>query len=146
MKKIKELYFKYEEIINYLIFGVLTTVVSVITYYIFANFLFQEKNDITVQISNVLSWICAVIFAYTTNRKFVFKSKSTGKDKLKEIFNFFIARVSSLVIDMAMMFVLFSVMHIDDTISKIIVQFVVVIVNYVFSKLFVFKKENMVTD
>ena len=146
MKKIKELYLKYEEIINYLIFGVLTTVVSVITYYIFANFLFQEKNDITVQISNVLSWICAVIFAYTTNRKFVFKSKSTGKDKLKEIFNFFIARVSSLVIDMAMMFVLFSVMHIDDTISKIIVQFVVVIVNYVFSKLFVFKKENMVTD
>lgn len=146
MKKIKELYLKYEEIINYLIFGVLTTVVSVITYYIFANFLFQEKTDITVQISNVLSWICAVIFAYTTNRKFVFKSKSTGKDKLKEIFNFFIARVSSLVIDMAMMFVLFSVMHIDDTISKIIVQFVVVIVNYVFSKLFVFKKENMVTD
>ena len=146
MKKIKELYLKYEEIINYLIFGVLTTVVSVITYYIFANFLFQEKNDITVQISNVLSWICAVIFAYTTNRKFVFKSKSTGKDKLKEIFNFFIARVSSLIIDMAMMFVLFSVMHIDDTISKIIVQFVVVIVNYVFSKLFVFKKENMVTD
>lgn len=146
MKKIKELYLKYEEIINYLIFGVLTTVVSVITYYIFANFLFQEKNDITVQISNVLSWICAVIFAYTTNRKFVFKSKSTGKAKLKEIFNFFIARVSSLVIDMAMMFVLFSVMHIDDTISKIIVQFVVVIVNYVFSKLFVFKKENIVTD
>lgn len=143
---IKELYFKYKEIINYLIFGVLTTIVSVITYVLFANLLFTEKTDITVQISNVLSWICAVIFAYTTNRKFVFKSKSTGKDKLKEIFNFFIARVSSLIIDMAMMFVLFSVMHIDDTISKIIVQFVVVIVNYVFSKLFVFKKENMVTD
>ncbi len=142
MNKIKNLYFKYEEIISYLIFGFLTTVVSVVTYYIFANFLFQEKTDITVQISNVLSWICAVIFAYITNRKYVFKSKSVGKDKLKEIFGFFIARVSSLVIDMAMMFVLFSVMHIDDTISKIIVQFVVVIVNYVFSKLFVFKKNT----
>ena len=142
MNKIKNLYFKYEEIISYLIFGFLTTVVSVVTYYIFANFLFQEKTDITVQISNVLSWICAVIFAYITNRKYVFKSKSVGKDKLKEIFGFFVARVSSLVIDMAMMFVLFSVMHIDDTISKIIVQFVVVIVNYVFSKLFVFKKNT----
>ena len=142
MNKIKNLYFKYEEIISYLIFGFLTTVVSVVTYYIFANFLFQEKTDITVQISNVLSWICAVIFAYITNRKYVFKSKSVGKDKLKEIFGFFIARVSSLVIDMTMMFVLFSVMHIDDTISKIIVQFVVVIVNYVFSKLFVFKKNT----
>lgn len=142
MDKIKELYLKYKEIINYLIFGVLTTVVSIVTYILFANLLFSEKTDITVQISNVLSWICAVIFAYVTNRKYVFNSKSQGKEKYKEIFNFFLARFSSLIIDMALMFVLFSLMHIDDTVSKIIVQFVVVIVNYVFSKLFVFKNTD----
>ena len=136
----KKLYLKYKEIINYLIFGVLTTVVSIVTYVLFANLLFPEKTDITVQISNVLSWICAVIFAYITNRKYVFNSKSQGKEKYKEIFNFFIARFSSLLIDMALMFVLFSLMHLNDTISKIIVQFVVVVVNYIFSKLFVFKK------
>ncbi len=139
---IKELYFKYKEIINYLIFGVLTTIVSVITYVLFANLLFTEKTDITVQISNVLSWICAVIFAYITNRKYVFNSKTKGRDKYKEIFNFFIARFSSLLIDMALMFILFSLMHIDDTISKIIVQFVVVVVNYIFSKIFVFKNNT----
>lgn len=139
---LKELYLKYKEIINYLIFGVLTTVVSVVTYVLFANLLFSEKTDITVQISNVLSWICAVIFAYVTNRKYVFNSKSKGKEKYKEIFNFFLARFSSLIIDMVLMFVLFSLMHIDDTISKIIVQFVIVIVNYVFSKFFVFKNAD----
>ncbi len=139
---LKELYLKYREIINYLIFGVLTTVVSIVSYMLFANLLFSEKTDITVQISNVLSWICAVIFAYLTNRKYVFNSKSEGKEKYKEVFNFFLARFFSLIIDMALMFVLFSLMHIDDTISKIIVQFVIVIINYVFSKFLVFKNTD----
>lgn len=136
----KKLYFKYQEIINYLIFGFLTTVVSIVSYILFANFLFSEKTDVTVQISNVLSWICAVIFAYVTNRKYVFNSTMQGRAKVKEIINFFLARFSSLIIDIALMFVLFSLMHIDDTISKIIVQVVIVIVNYVFSKFLVFKK------
>lgn len=139
---LKELYLKYREIINYLIFGVLTTVVSIVSYMLFANLLFSEKTDITVQISNILSWIFAVIFAYLTNRKYVFNSKSEGKEKYKEVFNFFLARFSSLIIDMALMFVLFSLMHIDDTISKIIVQFVIVIINYVFSKFLVFKNTD----
>ncbi len=139
---LKELYLKYREIINYLIFGVLTTVVSIVSYMLFANLLFSEKTDITVQISNILSWIFAVIFAYLTNRKYVFNSKSEGKEKYKEVFNFFLARFFSLIIDMALMFVLFSLMHIDDTISKIIVQFVIVIINYVFSKFLVFKNTD----
>ena len=138
----KALYLKYKEIINYLIFGVLTTIVTIITYVLFANLLFSEKTDITVQISNVLSWICAVIFAYVTNRKYVFNSKTKGKAKYKEAFNFFLARFSSLLIDMALMFVLFSLMHINDTISKIVVQFVVVVVNYLFSKIIVFKNTD----
>lgn len=143
MKKIKDLYNKYEEVLSYLIFGVLTTVVSITTYLVFANVCFPNKSDLDIQICNVLSWICAVTFAYITNRKYVFKSKSVGKDKLKEIINFFLARLASLFIDMALMYLMYSVMHIDDTIAKLVVQVVVVILNYVFSKLIVFKKKTV---
>ena len=141
-KKLNEIYHKYEEIANYLIFGVLTTIVSFVTYLLFANTFLAQKSDLDIQIANVLSWICAVTFAYITNRIFVFKSKVKGRKQLKEITNFIIARIASLLIDMAMMYILYSLMHIDDTIAKIIVQFVVVIMNYVFSKLIIFKKEE----
>lgn len=140
INKIKEIYFKYEEIINYLFFGFLTTVVSFGTYVLFANTFLAGKSDLDIQIANVLSWICAVIFAYVTNRIFVFKSKTIGKEKVKEVFNFALARVFSLLVDMFMMYILYSVMHIDDTISKIIVQFVVVAMNYILSKVIIFKK------
>lgn len=138
--KIKELYYKYEEIISYLIFGGLTTVVSILTYFICADMVFQVKNDLTVQISNVISWICAVIFAYITNSKYVFKSKVVGTKKIKEIFLFFASRLSVLILDMAFMFLFFSVLHINDLVSKIIVQIIVVLANYVLSKIIVFKK------
>ena len=136
----KNLYYKYEEIISYLIFGVLTTVVSVVTYLFFANIIFSVKTDLTIQASNVLSWICVVTFAYLTNRKYVFKSKTTGRKQIKEAGNFVLARVFSLLVDMGMMYILFSIIHMDDTIAKIIVQVVVVILNYVLSKIIVFKK------
>lgn len=138
---IKKLYKKHEEIIKYLIFGVLTTIISVISYLIFVNIFFTEKTDITVQISNILSWICAVTFAYITNRKYVFKSKTKGKQKIKEITNFTLARVASLIIDMLTMFILFTLMHINDTIAKLIVQIIVTITNYLLSKIIVFKKK-----
>lgn len=140
INKIKKLYKKYEEIISYLFFGVLTTVVSFGTYIFFANILFPQKTDLDIQIANILSWICAVAFAYTTNRIWVFKSKTKGKMQIKEIFNFVSARIASLLVDMAMMYIMYSLMHINDTIAKIIVQFVVVAMNYILSKLIIFKK------
>ena len=138
----KKIYYKYEEIINYLIFGILTTIISVITYLFFANIIFSIKNDLTIQISNVLSWICAVTFAYITNRKYVFKSKIKGKKQIKEAMNFFLSRIFSLIVDMLMMYILFSIIHMDDTIAKLLVQIVVVILNYLLSKIIVFKKNN----
>ena len=141
----KKLYYKYEEVLSYLIFGILTTVVSVVTYLVFANVCFPNKSDLDLQICNVLSWICAVTFAYITNRKYVFKSKSVGVQKLKEVINFFLARLFSLFVDMALMFLMYSVMHIDDTIAKLVVQVVVVVLNYIFSKLIVFKKNAWLT-
>ena len=138
MKKIISLYKKYEEIINYLIVGGLTTVVSLVTYYACVLTILNPKDALELQIANIISWIVSVSFAYITNRIFVFKSKS--KNILKEIGSFVSARVITLILDMFIMFLLVTLMGINDKVSKIIVQVVVIILNYVFSKLFVFKK------
>ena len=75
MNKIKELLIKYEEVIRYLIIGVLTTIVSLATYYILTFTVLDPKVSIQLQITNVISWIVSVTFAYFTNRKYVFKLK-----------------------------------------------------------------------
>lgn len=139
LKKIKSLYIKYEEIINYLIIGVLTTIVSLGSYFIFTH-TFLDTSALGIQIANVLSWICAVTFAYVTNRKFVFKSHN--KNILKEVTNFFGSRVFSLLMEMLSMFIMATLLGIDDLIAKIICQVIVTILNYILSKLFVFRKEK----
>ena len=138
MKKIISLYKKYEEIVNYLVVGVLTTVVSLVSYYICVLTILDPNKALELQIANIISWICAVLFAFVTNKIFVFKSKS--KNLLKEFTSFVGARVLTLIIDMLIMFVMVTTMGINDKISKIVVQVVVTILNYIFSKLFVFKK------
>lgn len=139
MKKIIELYKKYKEIINYLIVGVLTTVVSLVTYFICTSTFLDPSVALELQIANVISWIFAVAFAYITNRIFVFNSKN--KNILKEILSFTSARVLTLLIDMLIMFVMVTTLGINDKISKLVCQVAVIILNYVFSKLFVFKKK-----
>ncbi len=140
MKKVLNLYKKYEEIINYLIVGGLTTVVSLVVYYGCVFTFLDPKNAIELQIANIVSWICAVAFAYITNRIFVFKSKS--KNYLKEISSFVGARIISLIMDMLIMFILVTILHGNDKIAKLIVQVVVTIANYIFSKIFVFRKKK----
>ena len=76
MKSIKELFYKYEEIISYLIVGGLTTMVSLITYYLLVYTILDPNIGIELQIANIVSWIFSVTFAYFTNRKYVFKSKN----------------------------------------------------------------------
>ena len=130
------LYKKYEEIINYLIFGVLTTLVSVITYFIFAKIL-----NINYLISNIIAFITSVLFAFITNKLYVFKSKDKSKNKvIKELISFISSRLFSFGVEMIIMYILVSIMKIDDMLVKLINQVVVVILNYVLSKLFVFKK------
>ena len=138
INKLLKLYKKYEEIINYLIVGGLTTLVSLVSYYLCVCTFLDPKNAFELQLANIISWIFAVIFAYITNRKFVFKSKKTNK--LKEASKFFLSRLSTLLIDMLTMFLLVTIIGINDKISKILVQFIIIILNYVFSKLFVFNK------
>ena len=138
MKKIIELYKKYQEIINYLIVGVLTTVVSLVTYYICVLTIFNPEDALELQLANIISWICAVLFAYITNKIFVFKSKN--RNIIKEISSFVGARVLTLILDMLIMFIMVTALGINDKVSKLVVQVVVTILNYVFSKIFVFKK------
>ncbi len=142
MDKIINLYKKYKEVINYLIMGVLTTLVSIITYFIFSSIL-DIKNTFLFMTANVLSWVCAVIFAYITNKKFVFESKTSGKkDTFKEFVLFVSSRVTTLLIELAFMFFAVKIILINDKISKIAAQIIVIILNYVFSKIFVFKKKK----
>lgn len=139
MSKIKELYIKYKEIINYLIFGVLTTLISLFVYYATVFTFLNPENAVQLQIANILSWIAGVTFAYFTNRKYVFESKE--KNKIKEASKFVLARVTTLVLDMIIMWLGVTVLHLNDKIIKLISQVAIVISNYIFSKLFVFTKK-----
>lgn len=140
MEKIKELYTKYEEIINYLIVGVLTTVVSLATYFVCTETFLDPNKKLELQIANIISWVFAVAFAYFTNRKYVFKSKN--KNMLKEASSFVGSRILSLLMDMFTMFIIVSVLHLNDKIGKLVSQVIVTIANYILSKLFVFKKKE----
>jgi putative flippase GtrA len=139
MKSIKELFYKYEEIISYLIVGGLTTMVSLITYYLLVYTILDPNIGIELQIANIVSWIFSVTFAYFTNRKYVFKSKN--KISFKEGISFYISRIGTLFLDMLMMYVFVTVLGFNDKIIKFVVQIIVIILNYILSKFIVFKKK-----
>ena len=140
MKKLIKLYKKHEEIINYLIVGVLSTVVSLGLYYLCVFTILSPNDAFQLQIANIISWVGAVIFAYITNRIFVFKSKDSNKKK--EFVNFVSSRIVTLIMDMTIMFVMVTLLHLNDKIAKLVVQVVVTVMNYILSKLFVFKKKK----
>lgn len=133
------IYYKNPEVWNYLIVGVLTTVVSLSTYFICTITFLDPNKDVELQIANVISWIFAVTFAYVTNRIFVFKSKE--KNIVKEATSFVGSRILSLFMDMATMFIIVSVCHLNDKIGKIVSQVIVTVANYFLSKLLVFKNK-----
>ena len=136
---IKKIYNKHKEIINYLIFGLLTTIVSLVTYYILVYTILNPNNPIQLQLANIISWITCVTFAYITNKLYVFKK--TNKKPLKEIIEFYSSRLFSLFIDMLLMFILVTKLNLSDKLIKIIVQIIVIILNYILSKLIVFKNK-----
>ena len=137
-ENIKELYLKYKEVINYLVFGVLAMFVNG-SYYVFARML-----SIDEVISSGLSWFCSVLFAYITNKLFVFDSKTnTAKEFLKEIISFFLARIlSGILCDVGTFALMVKVLNINDMIAKVVTQVMVVIVNYILSKFFIFKNKK----
>ena len=139
VEKIKQLFVKYEEIIVYLIVGVINTIVSWAACFLVELFL---DPDISWQnfVINTVGWVAGVVFGYFANRKYVFKS--TNPEMLKEFMGFAGGRVSTWVMDIVLMFVLVNLIHMDYWIAKIFISSVLVMIaNYLLSKFFVFKKK-----
>jgi len=137
---IKKIYTKYKEIINYLIFGILSTIINLLTYYILILTILNPNNPFELQISNVIAWITSVTFAYITNKKYVFNSNETNIKN--EIIKFFSSRLTTLFIDMGLMLIFVTILKLNDKIIKLIIAIIIIILNYILSKLFVFKKRN----
>lgn len=139
-----EMYKKYEEAVNYLFFGFLAFLVNMVAYAAAARVLGADNEKVLlVLIATSFAWIVAVLFAYWTNRTFVFKSRITDKAGIwKEFFSFVGARVVTGGMELVIMYVMVDMVHVDDMISKFICNVVVIISNYIFSKLWIFKKKE----
>ena len=144
MKKIIGLYKTYEEIINYLIIGGLTTVVAVGSKLLLLFTVLDQTIGWQLQVSEIISWCLAVTFAYFTNRAFVFKSKAKGTNQAKEAIDFVSGRVFTQVIQMFIMWLFVTHLKFDsDTwvvVFTLICQVMQIVLNYIISKFLVFKK------
>ncbi len=137
IEKIKALCIKHKEVLLYLIFGGLTTVVSLVSFWICT-----YPLHINVLISNIISWICAVTFAYFTNAKWVFEAKpATRREAFRQFVSFYVGRLATLGVEELILLVFVTLLHGNEMIVKVIAQVVVVVLNYVVSKLFVFQKK-----
>ncbi|QHJ70600.1 GtrA family protein [Planococcus halotolerans] len=126
---------KNREIVNYIIMGILTTGVNIVSYYVLT-----EAGVLDYRIATVIAWAVSVLFAYVTNKKYVFGSRTSGlRELLHEVSSFFFFRILSLGIDFIMMIVLVELVVMDDFLAKIIANGVVIVFNYVVSKQIIFK-------
>ncbi len=140
IEKIKALLVKYEEIIVYLIVGVLNTIVSWVACFL-AELILNADISWQNMVINTIGWVAGVVFGYFANRKWVFKS--TNPEILKEFTAFAGGRVSTWLLDIVIMFVTVNLIHMNYWIAKIFISSVLVMIaNYVLSKLFVFKKKK----
>lgn len=126
---------KYKDVIPYLFFGICTTLVNISTYYICAHTL-----SLAVMASTVIAWILAVLFAYVTNRTWVFHSQeNTSRGITTEILSFFACRLTTGAVDWGCMLLFVEVLRFNDVMIKILSNIVVIILNYLASKLIVFR-------
>lgn len=133
----KDIWMKYKSIFFYLVFGVGTTVVNIVSYALFARIFGFDTI-----VSNILAWILAVAFAYITNKLWVFESKCTEiKEIMNELIKFISCRLLTGIIDLLIMFVFVDLLLFNDIIIKCISNIIVIILNYVASKIFIFKKK-----
>jgi putative flippase GtrA len=137
MRKIKELVVQYWEVLSYLIFGVLTTIVNYLVYLPVYNLL-----GLSAALSNAIAWVVAVAFAYLTNKPFVFKSHDwSAKTVIPELTKFVGCRVASGAAETLILLVTVDLLHWNGNIWKIVTSVLVVVMNYIASKLVVFKKK-----
>ena len=140
IEKIKALCVKYEEIISYLIVGVLNTIVSWAAWFACAYTFLDAQIVWQNFLLSLISWVVGVVFGYFMNRKYVFQSKEP--DMWTEFLQFSGGRISTWILDEVMMILMVNVMYINEAFSKIFVSVLVMIGNYIISKFFVFKKKK----
>lgn len=153
MQTIKNLFLKYKELISYVFFGALTTLVNFVTFWVMESAILRGENAYLV--NNIVAWFASVSFAYVTNKLFVFNSRSWEIKKVaKEVAEFFSARVLSFLVEEAGLWLLIDALSLGrfsymffgfevtgNIIAKIILSVIVVMLNYFFSKLWIFKKK-----
>lgn len=136
MKRLTQLIEKYHDVLAYLFFGVLTTIVNYIVYFPCYNLL-----KISATVSTILAWVIAVIFAYLTNKPFVFKSHDWSSETVvPELTKFVLTRLGSGLLETAIMGITVDVLLWNGNWMKLITSVLVVVINYVGSKLLVFRK------
>lgn len=136
MKKVFERLYR-NSIVRYVFFGGCTTLVNLISFYVF------RKAGIKLHIANVLSIVTAILFAYWVNSRYVFQDVREGiRDHVRPFLRFISARLATMVIEVAGVWLFVDVLHIQEMIGKFITQFVVIVLNYVLSKLFVFRNDK----
>lgn len=137
-EKIDKLWKKHKDIFLYLFFGVLTTLVNWIVY-----FFLTRATPLPLIASNVIAWAASVAFAYVTNRVFVFGSTAKGwQEILKELGAFVGSRIVSGILDTVLLVTMVDWCGINDMLSKVVIGVIVVVLNYIFSKLLVFRKKG----
>ncbi len=134
----KKIYEKYRDVIPYMIFGVLTTLVNMAVYWLMAHPLQLE-----VMPSTVTAWIITILFAYVTNRKWVFHSEASAVNEIiQEMISFFACRLATGIVDWGCMFLFVNICHFDDVIIKFAANVLVIILNYAASRLIIFKHKD----
>ena|SRR5699024_3664141 len=132
--KILDIYYQYREIIDYIFFGGLTTLVNIVVFFIFDTILGWPYL-----VANAIAIILSILFAYITNKLYVFKTSTNElRENIYEFIKFVGFRLLSGLADMASMWILVNLIFIDTNIAKLFTQFIVVVLNYVFSKFFIF--------
>lgn len=138
MKSIKELFIKYKSFISYAFFGVCTTLINMGAYHLLYN-----VAKIPNVPSTIIAWFLAVVFAFITNKLFVFDSKSFKmKVLLYELVSFFLSRVLTGVLDVVIMYVAVDVLVLNEMLFKFISNVIVIIINYILSRLVIFRKKK----
>lgn len=138
--KIRELIQKHWDILSYLFFGGLTTVVNYLVYFPLYNWL-----QLSATVSNAVAWVFAVVFAYLTNKPFVFKSFDwSAKTVIPELTKFVGCRIGSGAVETVLLLLCVDWLKWDGNLMKILTSIIVVIINYIASKLLVFRKKGEV--
>lgn len=141
-KKLQKLYYKYEEQLMYAFFGVLTTLISIVTK-LLAFYAIPGKPTWESTFAVAFSWICAVTFAFFTNKKYVFKNETQTKSEFWKVFiSFYGARGITFFAEEAIFLVFYNWIGFSEVIVTFASQVIIFIANYILSKLFVFKKEK----